>query len=326
MWLSFTNLVPTENDTNPLATVTWRYTDGTTNSDTRPTFGIGFEEAFEIVPDGTGSSAIVAFYFAISDLDPASHWVVTLHSSVGATPGATAGLVFTARSATAFAVRSPPEINSLQETLMERQSALSGLITYVGSDLQNGGQIAGARLGMGLSPLAAPGGDVFNYLASLPFYSDDFPLKNGVYAWWLPDSIQEHFYKPYRQPRVDLLETDSILHFAMTRDNPNQDVRLKSIHAVEVITRSRLYSSKPGPTNPSYELMISAAKHVPAVTINSWHTGILGRAWGAIKKWVSHPTNWVKLLKTGGDAVSLISPEIGSKIGEGAKVLQRIVG
>jgi hypothetical protein len=40
-------------------------------------------------------------------------------------------------------------------------------------------------------------------------------------------------------------------------------------------------------------------KVIPAVTLNSKHKGILARAFGAAKSWLSNPTNFKKLIKTG---------------------------
>jgi hypothetical protein len=161
---------------------------------------------------------------------------------------------------------------------------------------------------MGLSPLRSPIGDTYRYLASLPFYNDDFALREGIYSWWLPDSIQEYFYVPYRSPRSDDLEFNSVLHYAVLRDNPNQAVRLKVVQNLEVITRSRLYTSVSGPNNPAYQTLIGAIKAVPAVTINKKHIGILSRALGFVKSWVSKPANWRKLLKGGASLIQRIAP------------------
>jgi hypothetical protein len=178
----------------------------------------------------------------------------------------------------------------------------------MGSTLQDGGQIAAARLGMGLSPLRSPAGDTYTYLASLPFYNDDFALRDGIYSWWLPDSIQEHFYVPYRNPRSDNLEFNAVLQYACLRDNPNQSLRLKVVQNLEVITRSRLYTSESGPNNPAYNSIVAAVKSVPAVTINKSHLAFLGKALGAVKNWVAKPQNWRKLLKGGSGVIQKLAP------------------
>jgi hypothetical protein len=247
---------------------------------------------------------VVAFWVEVADLDPASQWKYSFTSPTGAG----FGLSLPARSACAFNVVDAPEMGELSETLSERTTALTGLVTYMGSTLQDGGQVAAARLGMGLSPLRSPRGDVYTYLASLPFYNDDFALREGIYCWWLPDSIQEHFYVPYRNPRCDDLEFNSVLHYAVLRDNPNQAIRLKVVQNLETITRSRLYTSEAGPNNPAYGSIVAAIKSVPAVTVNSSHLGFLGKALGAVKSWVAKPQNWRKLLKGGAGVIQKLAP------------------
>jgi hypothetical protein len=169
----------------------------------------------------------------------------------------------------------------------------------MGSHLQDGGTIAAARLGMGLTPNQALNGDTYGFLARLPLYNDDYALKVGAYAWWLPDSIQEYFYTPYRQPRSDNVFETSLLCFAMHRDDPSQGVRLRVQQCIEVITRSVLYSAMPAPVNPSYDILVGAIKLLPAVTVNDKHPGILSKALSSLKGFVSKPQNWIKLL-TGG--------------------------
>jgi hypothetical protein len=247
---------------------------------------------------------IISFFVEVDDNDQASLWKFSM-AAVGADGY---GFLLPARSACAFAVIDAPEMGDLSETLSERTSALTGLLTYMGSTLQDGGQIAAARLGMGLSPLRAPQGDVYTYLASLPFYNADYALREGIFGWWLPDSIQEHFYVPYRNPRSDDLDEDAVLQFALLRDNPNQAVRLKVVQNLEVITRSRLYSAKAGPNNPAYAVVIGAVKAIPAITINRKHIGILGRAFNAVKGWMSKPANWSKLLKQGASVIERLVP------------------
>jgi hypothetical protein len=243
----------------------------------------------------------IGFSVAVRDTDSSSHWIYSLSVL-------DANVFLPARSATSFAVVDAPELGTLSETQAERTTALTGLLTYLGSTLQDGGQISAARRGMGLSPLRSPSGDVYSYLASLPFYNDDFALRDGIYSWWLPDSLQEHFYVPYRQPRSSLLEENSVLQFSVLRDNPEQAVRLKVVQNMEIITRSRLYTSETGPINPAYSSVIALIKTIPAVTINSQHVGILRRALNGVRSWISRPSNWKKLILKGSSVLNQLAP------------------
>lgn len=249
----------------------------------------------------------------VEDSDPSSHWTFSLIGNP------TLGVVMDplefdislkAFSVCNFRVEDAPELAELSQTQSERTTALSGLCTYMGSTLADGGQISTARLGMGLSPLRAPEGDVYSYLASLPMYCDDGPLRDGIYSWWLPDSIQEFFYKPYLSPRTDFIEDNSVIQYAMTRDDPTQGVRLEVIQNIEVITRSRLYSVQVAPVNPSFDMVYSVLKHAPSSCENPEHKSIMRRAWSGIKNWISKPNNWVKLLRGGAKAIQTLAPLI----------------
>jgi hypothetical protein len=258
------------------------------------------------VSNAVDPTSITGFYMTIAEVDPAAHWVFSFRQTQQA--GSQWDLTLPAHSPCNFKIVDTPELDLLSETQSERTSALSGLLTYMGSDLANGGQVAAARLGMGLSPLRAPNGDVFTYLASLPFYNGDFPLRDGIYSWWLPDSIQEHFYVPYRSPRSDDLEFNSVLQYVALRDDPTQALRLRVVQNIEVITRSRLYSSVPAPINPAYNALIGAMKTLPAVTINNKHKGILRRALGSLRSWLVKPQNWRKMARMGAGVISKLAP------------------
>jgi hypothetical protein len=311
--LGFTNKgITASSRTNADMHVVW--SDGSTSSFSRPISSRGdndgshstfYSFTFQLP---VADAFVTSFYVEVSDIDPGAHWVYSMAQETNDF----FSLSLPLRSACAFRVVDAPELNALSETLSERTTSLVGLLTYMGSTLQDGGQIAAARLGMGLSPLRSPAGDVYTYLASLPFYNADFALREGIYSWWLPDSVQEHFYVPYRAPRSDDLEYNAVLQYAMHRDTPTQAVRLKAIQNLEVITRSRLYTSIPGPNNPAYSTLIGAMKLIPAVTINRKHKGILGRALGWLKGIVSKPANWRKLIKYGASIIQKMAPGSGA--------------
>jgi hypothetical protein len=295
--------------TNTQGQVRVHWSDGTTSevAELVTSYGIGSETGPVGVVNMTtftfanAGETGIGFSVAVRDTDSSSHWIYSLSVL-------DANVFLPARSATSFAVVDAPELGTLSETQAERTTALTGLLTYMGSTLQDGGQISAARLGMGLSPLRSPSGDVYSYLASLPFYNDDFALRDGIYSWWLPDSLQEHFYVPYRQPRSSLLEENSVLQFSVLRDNPEQAVRLKVVQNMEIITRSRLYTSETGPINPAYSSVIALIKTIPAVTINSQHVGILRRALNGVRSWISRPSNWKKLILKGSSVLNQLAP------------------
>jgi len=215
-------------------------------------------------------------------------------------------LTFPGRSACTMLVRNFDQLTSMALTTNERPAALSGLVTWMGSTLENGGNIAAARLPMGSTTVEAPNGDIYGFLSQMPVYASDFPLKDGAYVWWAPDSEQEYFFLPYGEIRADSLTFVASLAFAMRRDEPSQTVRLRADANFETQTRSVLYSSAVSSTNPSFPRALEIAKAFPAVTINEDHVSTLGSAWSRAKAWMSKPSNWLSLLGRGVRALGFI--------------------
>lgn len=202
-------------------------------------------------------------------------------------------------NATMFTIRHLDQLLNMPLTSVERPTALSALCTFMGSTLKNGGNIAGARLPMGMNLAQAPLGDYYSFIASLPLYAGDFPLKDGCYSWWCPDSEQEYFFRPYGEYACDDLDERSSLVFTMRRDDPNETVRLRVDIHVETQTRSALFTSRVSDYSATFPRALELAKTISAVTINQNHESILHRAWSGIKNLVSNPTNWIKLISTG---------------------------
>jgi hypothetical protein len=242
----------------------------------------------------------------ISIDDAADDWRFTFGADVdSALP--TPIIRFEANSACAYRVRDVDQLLGLQQTSSIRPAALSALVTWMGSTLENGGNIAVARLPAGRSFLSAPSGDYYGYLSQLPIYAGDYPLKEGAYSWWCPDSEQEYFFQPYSTYRCDDLAEVQTLAFSMRRDEVNQTVRLRIDTVFEALTRSVQYVSEVGPTSPEFPRMLAVAKTLPAVSINEEHVGFFKRIFGKAKNWLKQPANWQKIL---GGAMKLLVPGI----------------
>jgi len=69
-----------------------------------------------------------------------------------------------------------------------RISAMSLLVSYTGSMLNNGGVIASARLQPNLGEIET---NLYAAVAKLPTDSYHGPLKDGAYTWWLPRDLEE---------------------------------------------------------------------------------------------------------------------------------------
>lgn len=199
---------------------------------------------------------------------------------------------------TTFQTKSFDALVSMSETYKARCTALSVLTTYQGSDLNNGGQISSARLPTGAGISDAPLGDVYDYLASLPAYAGDYALKEGSYVWWLPDSLAEYDFKPYRE--TNLFNSSSLVT-AVSRKiaDDGETIRIRIAGHFETLTRSQQYHTEVTSYNPMLPEMIALAKTLPAVTCNPEHVGFFTRMWRKFKDAVSNPSNWIKAAEVG---------------------------
>lgn len=288
-------------------TISFRKVRGSATTDSRAIIGsrdggIGSPGPFvetDIPWDGsegivnfTLPTTINAFYIQVLDSDPSAKWTFAM----GTQDPSIFGIHWELPpwSATAYRVLNPRDLQNLERTTNERTTALSVLSSFVGTDFANGGIAAGARLPMGMSMSEAPNGDYFSFLASLPFYSEDNPLKKGQYTWWCPDSVTEYFFTPYGAPASTELDNTSLIVQTFTRDDPNQDIRISIVVGIEVLTRSNLYAAAVGPCNPMFAKILQFGKLLPASTENPTHKVILGRIFTKVKNLILKPDNWLK--------------------------------
>jgi hypothetical protein len=239
--------------------------------------------------------SINAFYLQVTDNDPSAKWTF----SMGTRDPSNFAIrwILPESSATAYKIVNPRDLQGLERTTEERPTALTLLSSFVGTTFANGGLVAGARLPIGMSLASAPDGDNFSFLASLPIYSDDNPVKNGQYTWWCPDSMTEYFYSPYGAPKSGSLTNTSMIVQTFTRDDPNQDIRISVVTGIEVLTRSNLYAASVGPVNPMFSKILQFAKLLPASTENPTHKQILAKAFRTVKANVLKPANWLRFGK-----------------------------
>jgi len=202
-------------------------------------------------------------------------------------------------SAGAYRVVNMEQLAGMQLTSVERPAALSALVTYMGSTLKDGGNVAGARLAMAGTLANAPRGDYFAFLANLPVYAANYPLRDGCYAWWCPDSVEEYFFRTYGAYACDDITKRSHLAFSIRRDEPDQAVRLRVDYNVETQTRSAQYNSRVSDYSSAFSRGLEIAKLFPAVTVNDEHKGVLARIFDKAKRWLARPANWVKMLRLG---------------------------
>lgn len=207
-------------------------------------------------------------------------------------------------SATHYTLLNIDTLSDLSLTSMKRTVASTMLLTYQGADLLNGGVIAAARLQKSHNLAEATSGNYYSYLMGFQTYKDDEHLKEGIYSPWVPDSIQEFFFTPYRNRYdCDDLENVSYLIASARRDNNTQTLRLHHVKNIEALTRSPQYAIEVPPYSPEFPRALQALKLLPAVTENHKHRKFFANAWDRIKKWFKSPENWRKLAQTAVPAI-----------------------
>jgi hypothetical protein len=270
----------------------------------------GFGSSIHIVDieSGTGYFSVPmaadieldALYISIAEEGASSDdWTFSIGADITTGSDDTPTFGLDANSSTAYAIRDIDQLTNLSLTSNIRPAALSGLVTWMGSTLENGGNIAVARLPAGQTLSVAPRGDYYGFISQLPVYNADYPLKDGAYAWWCPDSEQEYFFRNYHHFRCDNLNEVSSLVFTLRRDEPAQTVRLRVDANFEALTRSVQYTSEVSVTSVEFPHMLEVAKTMPAVSINKAHEAFFSRLFKRAKNWMSKPSNWTKLLRGG---------------------------
>jgi len=136
--------------------------------------------------------------------------------------------------------------NSAERFIMIAQSVK---LTYQGSDLQNGGQMAAARLPgdtiIGEKSGLATADNWYSYLANLSRNSYNGPVKDGAYVFYLPDDQRGYFYRP-----VNTLTFDGLSYMCAewtSEGSPTQTVRIMVTSVVQFTSNNNVFDTKPSP-------------------------------------------------------------------------------
>lgn len=189
------------------------------------------------------------------------------------------------------------QLLDLDKTEAFRVIAMSSLVTYCGSDLANGGEIAAAWLPPDLAYWDNVA-DPYDYLAQTPNDSYDGALKNGSYCWYKPAGIRSYIYRPYETYGFTNSEGLPTLSTFMTRADPTQPVRLKATIIVEAQTVSPLYAVSTAVPHPGFTDTMRFLRMANSACENPEHKNLLSEAWKRAKPWMkkmaSDPSNWAK--------------------------------
>jgi hypothetical protein len=193
------------------------------------------------------------------------------------------------------------DASSVADPREARCTALSCLVSYMGNDVANGGVIASARLSPGTTPAHAYQGDMFSWIQSLPKSNYHGALKDGSYVWWCPQSTGEILPRAYRGD-WNVYGQNTTLLTVFRRDSANdatyglQNMRLVIQQHTEVWNDSNLYEHEIRPYVMNFEKLMHVLVQQTAATENPLHTTLIRNLKTGIRKLISNPENWRKLL------------------------------
>lgn len=159
--------------------------------------------------------------------------------------------------------------------------AQSLLITAQMSDLNNGGVIAIARV-PGAAVIGEGDDEVdfsswYDWIASLPYNSYDGAVKEGGYAWYLPEDETGFFYRPldaYFGKELPYLVTE----FTASDTTEAAIVRIKVATIVQFTTTSSVYDCRPSCHISEMAFMHHVLSLIQAAYPNGTHKEQLKRA------------------------------------------------
>lgn len=154
---------------------------------------------------------------------------------------------------------------SLSDCERYRVTAQEVLLTYMGSDLSNGGVVCSARVPFDWSP----GLDVYDSISQLPYDSYNGPMKLGTHVHWVPSSLDDLMpAASYRIPSTKMVlygKQDDLVNV--------QTCRLMVTTVVEFFSTNPIYGVMQfcPPPNSVGMLIYWIGVHIPACTSNEGH-------------------------------------------------------
>lgn len=125
-------------------------------------------------------------------------------------------------------------------------SAQSLLLTYEGSDLQNGGQLAICRLPAG-SWVGKNSGIIcdnyYDYISNLSRNSYNGPTKTGGYTFYLGQDERSYFYRPINAITFD--DKPYIVAEWTSTGAPTQPIRIQVTTICQFTTNNNIYDQQP---------------------------------------------------------------------------------
>jgi hypothetical protein len=171
-----------------------------------------------------------------------------------------------------------------------RTTALTGLVSYQGSTLENAGTIVMCLT----DPRWCPelGKSVFDSLNALGDRKYVGPLKKGCYGWWTPLNQKEK--NPQSPPDWLDSQLPSCLWFAVKGATEGQTIKLEGNQLIEFADPGQVFAKVPCPPESAiYQHLFFVFNHLPHVMENPDHVekgkSLIGKVMGSVKDAAKNP-------------------------------------
>lgn len=217
-----------------------------------------------------------------------------------------------ANSYTHFELRNADSLTGLNEnrTSSFRPTAGSLLITYQGSDLKNGGNVAVLRSRAGAVPKPVAG-DFYKYIMSVPDNHYQGQLKDGAYVWWHSTTQADYDFRAISDFGLGDLRNRTILIATVKQDQRDQSVRLLFTNCIEFQTENPLYSAQISDGNYLLSMAAAILSALPAASENPVHLNFFKKLLSSTKNFLAKNPNLRKVLRLG---VSALMPRVANVV------------
>ncbi len=258
-----------------------------------------------VVPPGGSSTLTVACPAATDRI-----WIEVVCDSVQytewegpieITPQAT--ILLGLATSSSMAVYSVSLLDDVKNLRWYRVTGQAVLVTWTGSDLNNGGVIAAARVAGTWAPQTDSVSDYYDVISDLPFDSYDGALKHGAHVHWMPESLND--FEPHYLGRPPIAPLRKLV-VAGRFDDSTQSCRVRVITIIEYFTDSPSYGAMVfGPPWADFDAYLAILDGtVPAATSNDSHIRTkVKKGLRDLRRWVmtkakeeaTDPANYAKL-------------------------------
>jgi len=159
-------------------------------------------------------------------------------------------------------------------------------VQYQGSDLNNQGNTANARVPHNFTPNVEDPNSWYSSIASLPYYAFETRAPYGAYNWALGDDIA---YYEFRSPYDLALDQPFLCAAGSMSTAAGNKMRARIVTIYSVISRDTSRTYKPSPVSIRFPLVRGWLAQQVAAMDNTNHKETVRKALGRLKKILTSP-------------------------------------